>query len=90
MTSEFAEHDAHIVDRGRIIAQYWLTCGLCDIDGEEVIGDTHARRAAHARQLGWVYTKKYGWLCPTCTTNNPQKTCSNTCLGCPDAKWCLS
>jgi hypothetical protein len=54
------------VDRGRIIAQYWLTCGLCDIDGEEVIGDTRARRAAHARQLGWVYTKKYGWLCPTC------------------------
>lgn len=61
------------MSRGRLITipMLVLDCGVCgmwDAMGEPS-GDTQDD-VAQAKELGWVCTDAYGWICPECT--NPE------------------
>ena len=51
--------------KGRIQVDAVIDCGICDV----AVGwsETGQREAAKlAREDGWIYTKRHGWICSDC------------------------
>ena len=55
---------------GRIIADYYITCGKCEY-GVHCAEWILKRAEAAMREQGWSKTRKYGWVCPDCKLTRP-------------------
>lgn len=62
---------AAIPQRGLIITEARITCGLCQRDEPLRLKKDCAVNVAKAK--GWRYTQPYGWLCKTCFPLRTQK-----------------
>lgn len=58
--------DSHV---GKIWAQYWITCGLCDASMPLPADAQRDTARGYARDAGWGQKSPHSWLCPTCLTN---------------------
>lgn len=54
--------------KGRIRIALTIHCALCnwweDLDGSKILP-----AAKQARESGWKFSKKNGWICPVCLEN---------------------
>lgn len=48
-------------ERGRIIHEYTVWCGLC-VRWDHI--ESKRNPSAEARSKGWKNTRRYGWVCP--------------------------
>lgn len=54
------------IPRGRIRADYRVSCGRCYDDLILVSTRQHGGAVGNAEAEGWKYTKSDGWVCPRC------------------------
>ena len=54
-----------MVEPGKLIPDYYITCGGCGYGRH--VGETKLAASIDAAQeQGWVPTRARGWVCPTC------------------------
>ncbi len=51
--------------KGRMRRYYTVWCGCC-AQWHGLEANKWPRVAQEARDAGWRYTRRYGWLCPDC------------------------
>lgn len=51
--------------KGEITREHTVWCGLCVCWMQRAVR-TKTAMAHCARKLGWVFTRKNGWVCPIC------------------------
>lgn len=53
--------------KGELFPDYYVTCGICN-DGEHVAERERSKAKKSAHALGYVLTKRHGWVCKRCAS----------------------